>query len=103
MHDLYDGRVSYENVDKFDQELATIHRELKAFSPDQVVADMKEPSKKLPWGDDISKDITDLSNYFVTCDGKQLFDNFAKAIDCSRRLYMPIHLASSFDDIRTLD
>jgi len=32
-----------------------------------------------PWGNDISEDITDLSNYFVTSEGEDLFDVLFKA------------------------
>ena len=39
-----------------------------------MVWEIEDLSKQPPWGNNISKDITDLSNYFVTSDG----DDFLK-------------------------
>ena len=103
MRDLYDGRVGVEHISELEQELKQIRQEFKSLNPDQVVVDMNNLNKQLPWGKNISHEITDMSNYFVTCDGKQLFDNLFKAIDCAKRLHMPLHLASSHDDIQDLD
>ncbi len=49
-------------------------KKLKLFSPSEVVWDIEDLSKQPPWGDDISSDIKDLSNYFVTSDGKDMFE-----------------------------
>ncbi len=51
-----------------------MHEKLKLFSPSEVVWDIEDLSKQPPWGDDISSDIKDLSNYFVTSDGKDMFE-----------------------------
>lgn len=32
--------------------------------------DLDDPSKQPPWGKNISREITDLSNYFITNEGK---------------------------------
>jgi len=37
-------------------------------------------SKRPPWGDNISSDITSLANYFITNDGKDLIDVLLMAI-----------------------
>lgn len=39
----------------------------------KVIWDIDDMTKMPPWGKNISKDITDLSNYFVTSDGKDFF------------------------------
>ena len=75
--DDYFGYINAEvlknaDISKALQELDIIERELKSFSPDKVVWDIEDLSQEPPWGDDISPDITDLSNYFVTSDGENL-------------------------------
>jgi len=74
------------------KELADIHEKLKAFAPDRVIWDIDDLSKRPPWGDDISSDITDLSNYFVTSDGQDLFEvmtsAFAEATEKQADIYL---------------
>ena len=70
MNKLYQGSLDSENVGKALIELNTIEEELGKISPDKVVWDIDDIKKQPPWGNNISKDITDLSNYFVTSDGE---------------------------------
>ncbi len=72
MNEFYDGVLKNADISKALQEMDIIERELKSFSPDKVVWDIEDLSQEPPWGDDISPDITDLSNYFVTSDGENL-------------------------------
>ena len=72
MNEFYSGTLKIDRVDKAIAELKIIAYELKAFSPDKVVWDIEDLSKQPPWGNNISPDITDLSNYFVTSDGDDL-------------------------------
>lgn len=72
MNELYLGQLGENSVDKAISELRTIKEQLKKFSPDQVIWDVDDLSKQPPWGSEISKDITDLSNYFVTSEGEDL-------------------------------
>lgn len=51
-------------------ELKEIKQELAKFQPSDVIWDIEDLSARPPWGDDISPDITNLSNYFVTSDGE---------------------------------
>ena len=51
-------------------ELKEIKQELAKFSPSDVIWDIEDLSARPPWGDNISPDITALSNYFVTSDGE---------------------------------
>lgn len=70
MKELYQGHLPKEHVDAAIGELAVISAELRDLSPDHVIWDIEDLSKQPPWGNDISEDITDLSNYFVTSDGE---------------------------------
>lgn len=74
MKELYSGRLPFENIPKAIEEAKVVHEKLKLFSPSEVVWDIEDLSKQPPWGDNISSDITDLSNYFVTSDGKDMFE-----------------------------
>jgi 2,3-bisphosphoglycerate-dependent phosphoglycerate mutase len=49
------------------------------------VWDVEDRSKRPPWGDDISPDITSLANYFVTDDGRDLFEVFDEAVGYAAR------------------
>lgn len=74
MNELYQGRLEGERASTALQELRQIRQELKAFAPSEIVWDIDEPQASPPWGADISEDITDLSNYFVTSTGRDMFD-----------------------------
>ncbi|MBP2623227.1 immunity 70 family protein [Streptococcus oricebi] len=79
MNELYQGNLLYERIDKAKQELSVIKEELSHISPKEVVWDIDDLSAQPPWGDNISPDITDLSNYFVTSRGDDLIETFQKA------------------------
>ena len=66
MNELYQGTLDKDNVETAIEELKKIQLELQAFSPDKVVWDIDDLSNQPPWGKNISNDITNLSNYFVT-------------------------------------
>ena len=38
-----------------------------------------------PWGDDVTSDITDLGNYFVTLDGDDMLEVIDAALDYAER------------------
>lgn len=86
MNELYQGTLSKDNVDKAITELKTIQRELAAFSHQKVVWDIEDLTKQPPWGNNISSDITDLSNYFVTSDGEDFISKFFAALECAKEL-----------------
>jgi hypothetical protein len=62
-------------------ELDTIRAELREHPPSHVVWDVHDRAKQPPWGDAISDHITDLGNYFVTSDGRDLFAVLGEAVD----------------------
>ena len=67
MNKLYQGSLDSENVGKALIELNTIE-------------------------DNISKDITDLSNYFVTSDGEDFLTVFKHALEDSQESDLPIEI-----------
>ncbi|RKM62550.1 hypothetical protein D6856_00010 [Butyrivibrio sp. XB500-5] len=81
MNELYSGELKYENIHNAINELDEIRHELSRFSPDKVVWDIEDLSKQPPWEDNISDDITDLSNYFVTSDGEDLIEVLKRALE----------------------
>jgi 2,3-bisphosphoglycerate-dependent phosphoglycerate mutase len=74
LKDLYQGKLSKHDAAAALLELQTIRKELKHYRPDQVIWDIDDLSKRPPWKDKISPDITDLSNYFVTSTGRDFFE-----------------------------
>jgi len=84
-HELYRGGASADQVPALRAELAEIHEQLDQFPPAEVVWDVEDLSARPPWGDDISPEITDLSNYFVTSDGRDLFEVFDEALSYAER------------------
>lgn len=81
MNELYHGSLKWENVTFARDELKNVKNRLSDFPPSQVVWDIDDLSKRPPWGNNISKDITDLSNYFVTSDGRDLISVIFKVFD----------------------
>ena len=77
-------------VDQAMAELAEIKEKLKAFSPDKVIWDMEDLKAKPPWGSDISSDITDLGNYFVTSDGEDFFEVFEQVLRDAKEHHCPV-------------
>ena len=75
-------------------ELSIIKKELQKFSPEKVVWDIEDLSKQPPWGNDISKDITDLSNYFVTSDGNDFLTVFSHALEKAKEVNAEIVIKS---------
>ena len=80
MNELYSGELDVKNIKKAMKELDSIEKKLKRFPPSDIVWDIEDLSKQPPWGINISSDITDLSNYFVTSDGENLIDVLRRAM-----------------------
>jgi hypothetical protein len=84
MNEFYQGTLEWKKAEEILKNILEIREYLKKYTPDKVIWDIKDLKKRPPWGDNISTDITDLSNYFVTSDGNDLFDvlinAFAEAV-----------------------
>ena len=72
MKTLYAGELHRKDADEALKELDCIRIELSKLPPDQVIWDIDDRTKPLPWSDNIADSITDLSNYFVTSSGRDL-------------------------------
>ncbi len=92
MHDLYEGELSAERAPAAREELDTIRKELADLPPSEVVWDIHDRSRQPPWGDDIADRITDLGNYFVTSDGRDLFDVLLEAVDFAAESGNALHV-----------
>jgi len=71
---LYEGELSVGEASKAYNNLISIRQKLKAFSRDQVIWDIDNLEAKPPWNNHISPTVTDLSNYFLTSTGRDLFE-----------------------------
>lgn len=95
MNELYQGKLTNANVPNAKAELNTIESELKDLSPDKVIWDMEDLAKQPPWGTNISNQITDLSNYFITSDGRDFLTIFHKALDAAIEIKKDIIISSA--------
>jgi 2,3-bisphosphoglycerate-dependent phosphoglycerate mutase len=92
MNELYNGELAPEHAPAALAELDQVREDLRRLPPSDVVWDVEDRSKQPPWGDDISEDITDLGNYFVTEDGKDLIDVLSEAIAYAGRAGAPMRV-----------
>ncbi len=94
MGKLYYGELPAEEIEDALKEIKEIKRELKEYKSDNVVWDFDDLSKQPPWGQKISKEITDLSNYFVTSDGLDFLSLFIQVLEKARELNLGISIQS---------
>lgn len=83
-----DGRGKWP----YAEELRKVKKELKNFSPSYVIWDAEDLSLTPPWGNNISSDITDLSNYFVTSDGRDLISVLSEAMNEAKEMQCDIEI-----------
>ncbi len=77
---LYAGEMSPKLAAEAKRELLTARQELRTLGPEEVIWDLENLSAKPPWGSNISPEITNLSEYFVTSDGRDVFGVFETAL-----------------------
>jgi len=94
LNELYNGKLENKNIDSAINELEAIKKKLQDFSPSQVIWDIDDLSKSPPWGDNISKDITNLSNYFITSEGEDLIDMLMKALEKGKKTNSDVYIES---------
>lgn len=85
MNELYQGQLDTTKADKVLADVSTIREELRRHTPDEVVWDIENLSARPPWGRNISPKITDLSNYFVTSTGRDVFDVLVECLNALKR------------------
>lgn len=83
MNELYQGKLSFENVPAAKEELTQIKKALTKLSPNKVIWDIDDLSKQTPWGDNISEEISSLGNYFITCDGRDFIEVFFMTLNAA--------------------
>ena len=71
MNDLHNGKLTLNIIEKAKKELNEIKAELSKLPPNEIVWDYEDTSILPPWGNSISPDIKNMSEYFVTSDGKK--------------------------------
>lgn len=94
MNHFYNGILEAGDIDAAINEVKEIQMRLKEYSPEKVVWNMENLSMCPPWGDDISADITDLSNYFITSEGDNLIILMLQALETAKELNLPIQIES---------
>lgn len=92
MRELYSGELAPDDAARALAELDQIRAELRRLPPSDIVWDVADRTKRPPWGEDISDEITDLSNYFVTEDGRDLFDVLGAALGYASRAGAPLRV-----------
>ena len=81
MKTFYAGSLTQPDAAAALAELVTIRRELSLLFPAKIVWDYEDRSKQPPWGNAIAKEITNLSNYFVTSTGRDLFSSLQEIFE----------------------
>lgn len=81
LKELYQGKLKYEKIDSAIRELNEIELLFRKFSTDKVVWNIDNLKLTPPWGDNISSDIHNLSEYFWTSDGYNLFEIIKEALE----------------------
>ena len=94
MNELYNGLLKEEHLEKAKAELVNIKKELEKLPVSRAIWDIEDLSKQMPWGNNTSSDITDLSNYFVTSDGEDLITIIDHAIDKAMEIQADISIES---------
>jgi len=92
LNEFYQGKLSPERVQAALDEIVDVRTELSKIPPGKVIWDIEDLSLKPPWGDDISPDITDLGNYFVTSTGRDLFDLLEEAFQEAVKNNLPVEI-----------
>ena len=64
-------------------------------SPDKAIWDIEDLTKQPPWGNKISNQITDLSNYFITSDGRDFLTIFQNALDAAIEIKKDVIISSA--------
>ncbi|MET1078531.1 MAG: Imm70 family immunity protein [Pseudomonas sp.] len=83
MKELYQGRLSFMHSKAALGELEQAKLLLKDLQPSQVVWDIEDRKTQPPWGNNIASTITNLSNYFVSSTGGDVFALLEAALRAS--------------------
>lgn len=92
MKNLYSGQLAVEQISQASVELEQIEREFQVLSPDKVIWDANDLSKTPPWGDNISTDVKNLYDYYLTSSGDNIFTTFKNAFRDGLKENVPIEI-----------
>lgn len=92
MHDLYAGHLVGVSATDARSELSAIRRLLRERPVSEIVWDAEDPSAQPPWGDNVSDDITNLAEYFVTTEGLPLLDVLDDALAHAERSRLDVRV-----------
>lgn len=93
MNELYQDELAADKAAQALAELKSIQQGLKNYPVQNVIWDIDDLRKRPPWGDNISSNITDLSNYYFTSDGKDFITVFMNALQKAEELGQPLKIA----------
>ncbi len=85
MNELYQGKLDASKAQKAHSDALMIREELKKYPPSKVLWDIENCNASPPWGNNISSEITNLSNYFVTSTGKDMFGVLIECLTALQR------------------
>lgn len=94
MDGLYQGELWSTQIPAAKHELEQIKKGLEKLPPDKIIWDIEDLSAQPPWGTDISSDITNLGNYFVTSDGEDFITVFSRALEKAEELNLGLEIKS---------
>ena len=94
MNHLYQGELKNTQISAAISELEQITQELEKLPPDKVIWDIENLAAQPPWGTNISSDITNLANYFVTSDGEDFITIFNQALKKAEELNRGLEIKS---------
>ena len=94
MNHLYHGELKNTQISAAINELEQITQELEKLPPDKVIWDIENLAAQPPWGTNISSDITNLANYFVTSDGEDFITIFNQALKKAEELNCGLEIKS---------
>ena len=94
MNELYLGELNSSRIPEAINELEQMKQGLAKYSPNKVIWNIKNLSAQPPWKTNISDDITNLSNYFVTSDGEDFITIFNHAVLKAEELNCELKITS---------
>ena len=92
---LYNEGIEVQQVPFAITEFKEIQQLLGALSPDNVVWDIDDLNLSPPWGCNISSSITNLSNYFVTSGGKNIFSVLFEMLEYAKEQGYPASIVTT--------
>ena len=85
MNELYQGHLPASSAVACLAELRKARLTLAMHAPSEVIWDIENANAKPPWGENLSPTITSLANYFVSGEGRDVFELLEEAIDAAAR------------------